>query len=118
MPEKPAAEINALTSLRFFAAFMILLYHNKRAIPIDSLPGWLIHHCGFMPVGFFFVLSGSILIYRYSHPLNEEQRVDFWIARLSRIYPVYLPSLLLMAPALLCAPGRIPSYWPVPALLA
>jgi hypothetical protein len=49
-----------------------------------------------MGVSFFFVLSGFILAYSYLGQLRlggEKRR--FWEARFSRIYPVYLLSLLI-----------------------
>ena len=53
---------------------------------------------GYLGVTFFFVLSGFILVYVYSgRPLKKSR---FWQARFARIYPAYLFSLLLTAPAL------------------
>jgi peptidoglycan/LPS O-acetylase OafA/YrhL len=97
------AKLNTLTSLRFFAAGLVFLYHYARGIP--GAPKWFLSLSshGFAAVTFFFVLSGFILAYSY---LDEEKpghlkgtRKAFWISRVSRIYPLYLLALLVALPA-------------------
>jgi peptidoglycan/LPS O-acetylase OafA/YrhL len=49
-----------------------------------------------MGVSFFFILSGFILAYSYLGQLRlGREKRRFWEARFSRIYPVYLLSLLI-----------------------
>ena len=87
----------AITSLRFFAAFHVALFHMKEMGVITS-PGWLKSFAGigYVGVSFFFVLSGFILVYTYAgRTLNLR---DFWQARFARIYPAYLFSLVLFFP--------------------
>src|SRR5215469_558739 len=90
--------LHALTSLRFFAAVHVVLFHMR---VIGILPGgsWWYQNfasIGFVGVNFFFVLSGFILVYTYEGPaLNAG---NFWWARFARIYPAYLLSLLVAAP--------------------
>jgi peptidoglycan/LPS O-acetylase OafA/YrhL len=50
-------------------------------------------------VGFFFLISGFILAYNYADRPTLSKR-KFYIARLSRVYPVYLLVLLLSIPFL------------------
>lgn len=49
---------------------------------------------GYIFVGFFFLMSGYILSYNYADRVGLNKR-DFWLARFSRLYPVYLLGLAL-----------------------
>jgi len=49
----------------------------------------------FVFVGFFFLLSGFILSYNYADRAEPLIKRDFWLARIARLYPVYLLALLL-----------------------
>ena len=49
---------------------------------------------GYIFVGFFFLMSGYILSYNYADRVNMNKR-EFWLARFSRLYPVYLLALAL-----------------------
>ncbi len=96
-------EILPLTSLRFFAAFHVLLFHAW-GIFLPSLPG----HCywndfvslGYVGVSIFFILSGYILtvVYLQHGSSVAFNRRKFYIARFARIYPLYALSLLILAP--------------------
>jgi peptidoglycan/LPS O-acetylase OafA/YrhL len=90
--------MEALTTVRFFAAFYVLLYHIWAGPGLAWTPPWFqtFASAGFTGVTFFFVLSGFIFVYTYADkPLSLR---GFWRARLARIYPSYLLSLLVMAP--------------------
>ena len=50
---------------------------------------------GFVFVGFFFLISGFILAYNYAERPTPLVKRDFWVARFSRLYPVYLVALAL-----------------------
>ena len=85
----------ALTGLRCFAALNIVFFHF-------SNPKWFgpfapIVDNGYTSVSFFLLMSGYILAYNYSDRAAKGQLKsrDFWIARLSRLYPVYFLALLL-----------------------
>lgn len=100
---KPRLE--SLTSLRFFAAAAVVLYHWNPAT-FSVLPWWIrnLTTNGYHAVGFFFVLSGFVLTYSYYAPAEQNtlrcsDRL-FWIARFARIYPVYLLALVLCTPVL------------------
>jgi peptidoglycan/LPS O-acetylase OafA/YrhL len=91
---KPAP-LNALTGLRCFAAVNIVLFHF-------SNPHWFgflapVIDAGYVSVSYFILLSGFVLTYNYSGRARagELDRARFWKARFTRIYPIYLLSLLL-----------------------
>jgi peptidoglycan/LPS O-acetylase OafA/YrhL len=78
----------ALTGLRFFAAMTVVAYHFA---PLPLLNGSL---AGPTAVMLFFMLSGFILT--YTAQKGTSPRV-FYVARIARIYPVYLLALGLAA---------------------
>src|ERR1700678_2417590 len=93
--------LGGLTSLRFFAAFAVVIYHFAG----PGLAGWPaplvnIAGSGFVAVSFFFILSGFVLSYRYLSPSGEMRGTirSFYSARVARIYPAYLLGFLLAAP--------------------
>ena len=85
--------LKALTSLRFFAAMHVVIYHLSaghtfsQARPVGRFVG-----SGYTGVSLFFILSGFILAYNYREGLDKR---EFWISRFARVYPVYLVALLL-----------------------
>jgi len=92
--QKPA-RLDALTGLRCFAALNIVFFHF-------SNPDWFgpfspIVNAGYLSVSFFIMLSGFVLAYNYARRAREGKldKVRFWKARFTRLYPVYLLSLLL-----------------------
>lgn len=97
------ARYAALTTVRFFAASYVAFYHTFPAIPHDHAGTALerVFYLGFTGVGFFFVLSGFILATVYPHLAGAVARRRFWVARLARVYPMYIFSVLLDAPRLL-----------------
>ncbi len=87
----------ALTSLRFFAAFHVLLFHSWAMGAVFG-PGWYQKLCaiGYIGVSFFFVLSGFILVYTYAgRPISP---LRFWQTRFARVYPAYAFALLISLP--------------------
>ena len=92
--------MNALTGLRCFAALNLVAFHF-------SNPQWFgplapVVNAGFVSVSYFILLSGFVLAYNY-HDRARAGELDtkrFLIARFTRIYPVYLLSLLLALPNL------------------
>jgi peptidoglycan/LPS O-acetylase OafA/YrhL len=98
-----APALSALTSLRFVAAFAVLLLHYRELL--GPLPPWLLRGVigGQYGVTFFFVLSGFILTWRYhdwfARGVDEPHYLWFQRFRLARLYPVYLLGLLLDTPA-------------------
>jgi peptidoglycan/LPS O-acetylase OafA/YrhL len=88
--------IPALTSMRFFAAILVVIFHYNAASPIFPFG---ISHFGFESVTFFFILSGFILTYTHATDtgLNISGR-DFLAARIARIAPAYFLALALALP--------------------
>jgi peptidoglycan/LPS O-acetylase OafA/YrhL len=79
--------IKPLTSLRFFAAMMVLASHY-----------WGFS-AGFSGVTFFYVLSGYVLALNYVEKLSTPtEKKTFWWKRFVRIYPTHLLTLLMAAP--------------------
>lgn len=118
--------IHALTGIRFLAAMLVFLFHfgasfSERIGMPDFVSIFL--HNGKVGVSIFFVLSGFILTYTYTTRFAHKFKFsDFFIARFSRIYPVYLLALLLILPVLpkaldawsvVCVLGMVQS-WTLP----
>ncbi len=101
---RAAPRILPLTSLRFFAAFYVVLHHTLRN-PFPSITDatWIgrLQKFGFSSVTFFFVLSGYILAIVYLRDGHAVARRRFWMARTARIYPLYFATLVLDVPNLL-----------------
>ncbi|MGA2832898.1 MAG: acyltransferase [Terracidiphilus sp.] len=87
--------LNALTGLRCFAAINIVFFHFSN----PNWFGWLapVVDAGFVSVSYFILLSGFVLGYNYNARARagELNLTRFWKARFTRIYPIYLLSLLL-----------------------
>ena len=84
-----------LTSLRFFAALGVVVFHYN--LTNNLLPN-VIARFGNEAVTFFFVLSGFILTYAHGLPgagMNVSPR-EFFIARLARIWPVYCLAVVIV----------------------
>jgi peptidoglycan/LPS O-acetylase OafA/YrhL len=90
--------LHALTTLRFFAALHVVLFHMRVIGILPGGPWWYQNYAsiGYVGVNFFFVLSGFILVYTYEGPNLSAK--SFWWARFARVYPAYLLSLVLAAP--------------------
>lgn len=87
-------ELKSLTSLRFIAAFWVLLYHFKDHLGLDLGRFGLVAH-GYLGVDLFFTLSGFILAHVY---LSEVETGRFGYGgflknRLARVYPMHLAAL-------------------------
>lgn len=95
--------IAPLTSLRFFAAFAVVIYHSGATYlsQVSAVPAFIrnLLFNGYIGVTFFFVLSGYILQVVYHDRAWSHFGIKaFYQARFARIYPVYLIALLLIAP--------------------
>ena len=94
-----------LTSLRFFAASGVFMYHLCRIYP--GMPLKATSTVGYVGVAFFFVLSGFVLT--WSTPIyNGVEAKQFWIKRVARVYPSHL---VMMVIALLLPATPLPLTW-------
>ena len=95
----------ALTGLRTLLALTILMFHFTPAGLASAKHPWLtlypIIDIGYVFVSFFFLISGFILSYNYAHRPGGVRKTDFWMARISRLYPVYLFTMLISIPMLM-----------------
>ncbi|MDX2108187.1 MAG: acyltransferase [Candidatus Melainabacteria bacterium] len=112
--EPEQGRLESLTSLRFFAALFILLYHARAQFDIlTALPEDYEFPQG---VTFFFILSGFILTYVYQGLMNSKQNKAFWIRRLARLWPLHLfwliaPIALLPMSFLFAYKMRDGDFW-------
>lgn len=92
--------ILSLTSVRFFAAFYVVLLHSTMWTHHEDVSTWCGRFLrnGYTAVGFFFVLSGYILAHVYLNTDRPFNRRAFWTSRFARAYPLLFASLLLDAP--------------------
>lgn len=98
--------IDCLTGARFVAAAYVVLMHfaalGYLGTPDSSTYGYFLQimiNAGGAGVGFFFLLSGFVLTLNYGdHFLNGVHHPiirSYLVARLARIYPLYLLALIL-----------------------
>ena len=108
---------DALTGLRFFLALWVILHHLTgrntlldawaRTLPMQM---YTLIRAGYLAVGTFFVLSGFVLARSYMDAKwNRQGLVRYAFARVARVYPVYLLSILIVSPIIfadLFSPGK------------
>lgn len=92
--------IPALTSLRFFAALLVVIFHYDIGKHLSFLVG--VSSFGYEAVTFFFVLSGFILTYAHLER-DEPEKLNlsaaaFMAHRIARIAPAYFVGLAIAAP--------------------
>ena len=87
----------ALTGIRTLLAFNIVLFHFTPPYLGPIRP--FVNH-GFVFVNVFFLISGFILSYNYFDRGAGLVKRDFWMARIARLYPVYLLVLVISFPML------------------
>lgn len=85
-------KLDQLTSLRFFAAAMIVIHHSAGLFGFGTPPTPFILGQG---VSFFFVLSGFILAYVYPKLSTFSEVRRFLYARFARIWPAHVVTFLL-----------------------
>ena len=100
---RPALPI--LTSLRFFAAAEVVVFHISVGPSGAAIPDGLFRNLasgGYAAVSFFFVLSGFVLTYAHAGSTERDGgTVDarrFWRLRFARLAPAYYLGLLLAVP--------------------
>ncbi len=89
-------EIRALGGARALPPLLLVLYHYHEAHGYQNLRWFDVFVAkGYLWVEFFFALSGFILVHVYA-ARREFRYLDFLKARLARLYPLHLFTLLLM----------------------
>jgi peptidoglycan/LPS O-acetylase OafA/YrhL len=90
-------ELKPLTSLRFIAAFWVLLYHFKDHLGLGLGQFGLVAD-GYLGVDLFFALSGFILAHVYLSGLEGGRfgYGGFLKNRVARVYPMHLAALAAM----------------------
>ncbi|MCM2972790.1 acyltransferase family protein [Larsenimonas suaedae] len=108
----PKENLVALDGLRFGLAIYLVLFHTFKNYPeIESIP-WLhsLLSLGFFSTSAFFVLSGFLLTHVY---LGRKQQAiakrDFFIKRLTSLYPIHIFALVLAIPLAMTASGNLGS---------
>ena len=89
-PSQPGGNLPRLTSLRFFAALLVLIFHARLH---HFVPQGALFDVAHMGVAFFFVLSGFVLAWASAGASVEPRR--FWVNRFARVYPSHLVTLLI-----------------------
>ncbi len=92
--------IDPLTSVRFFAALSVVLYHvADQLVPLTG-SGFFYRFLmlGYTGVPFFFFLSGFVLALAYLSDTRDIRVRHFYRARFARIYPLLFVCLTLDAP--------------------
>lgn len=86
--------IDTLTSLRLIFALMVFASHLCM-INEAAFSGHILKE-GYVGVSFFFILSGFIIAHNYTAKLTDGScsRKRFWVARVARIYPLHLLTLV------------------------
>lgn len=102
------SQLDSLTSLRFFAAAMVVLSHlaflQSSQNPLVTSLYESVFREGYMGVTFFFILSGFILSHSYTERLRQGMTYrQFLATRLARIYPLHLLTLLIALPIALAS---------------
>src|ERR1700727_1431570 len=82
----------ALTGIRTLLAIFIILFHFTPP-HLGLLYPFINNGYGF--VGVFFLISGYVLTYNYADRGKNLSKREFWLARFSRLYPVYLLVLVI-----------------------
>lgn len=90
--------LSALTSIRFFLALGVVLFHYQLQWPWDTMATTGILDRARLGVDAFFILSGFVLTHAYRQALtsgNLDYR-RFLVARFARVYPAHLAVLLFV----------------------
>ena len=98
----PRQDVPALTGLRFFAAFSVLIGHGfSWILHSHETPGgaiyWISQISGF-GMTLFFVLSGFVVHYNYGNLVTKGRLrgiAAFLWARFARLYPLFLLMMLV-----------------------
>jgi len=86
--------LKSLTGLRFLAAALIVCHHTERWFATSK---FITQHVqADYGVTFFYVLSGFILYYVHNGIETKQQRTEFIVARIARIWPIHMVTMILV----------------------
>lgn len=86
-------KLDALTSLRFIAVAMIVVFHSQgRFGQTGNVAEYFTLN---QAVSFFFVMSGFVLVYVYPALNGIKDIGRFWLARIARLWPAHAATLVL-----------------------
>lgn len=88
-----------LTFTRFWALLLVLIYHGAGGIYltyINKFPLTPILYSAPTGVSYLYVLSGFVMSLVYYRPAQKFALVNYWKARIVRIYPLYIISFALI----------------------
>jgi peptidoglycan/LPS O-acetylase OafA/YrhL len=96
-------EIRPLTGLRIVAALLVVVFHMRgnllEAFPDVARAAWPVLDSGLLGVDLFFALSGFVLTINYVDAagvrLSRSRTARFLWARIARIWPAYVVTLLI-----------------------
>ena len=112
-------ELRALTGARGVAAWLVVLYHVRAAIPGLPGPAEALLAKGYLAVDFFFLLSGFVIWLSWNHRLRESGAIaTFLRKRFARIWPLNAAMLAfaLAIALVLRATGRDDPAFPLAEL--
>ncbi|WP_157082693.1 acyltransferase family protein [Sphingomonas asaccharolytica] len=114
--EGEAHLIKPLTSIRFFAAMAVVIFHSGASfVSVNRhMPSFvkILLLNGYVGVTFFFVLSGFILQLTYRGRIRTTDQIKrFSVARFARLYPVYFLAIIAMWPfTTMAGLGDVPQF--------
>jgi peptidoglycan/LPS O-acetylase OafA/YrhL len=113
-PHPARSPIPSLTGLRFAAAFCVVLAHaipKIVALPKVQMPVLLLSTLSAEGMSLFFVLSGFVIYYNYSHTIRSRAGLyNFFVARFARLYPLYFAAMCYDM-IISVSYAKIPALW-------
>lgn len=108
---RPPTRLHSLDFARGVAALAVVFWHWQHVYAIGGgtlkdrtiqpfYQGlFLLYQSGWLAVEFFFTLSGFVFFWLYGQAIADKTIGwrSFWVARFSRLYPLHLLTLLLIA---------------------
>src|SRR4051812_24708306 len=100
---KSISHFKGLNTLRFFAAFLVVLHHAeslRHDHELGHLQDFGLFRNGGNAVSFFFVLSGFLITYLLLRERKEKADISvkrFYIKRVFRIWPLYFLMVIIGA---------------------
>ena len=107
MPPQPLPQdLKPLTSLRFWAALWVVLFHYRTYADGWGFAASLLGK-GYLGVDFFFVLSGFVLAHVYGREFSAGtyRHSRFLVKRIARVYPMHIVMLAFFVVLALAAPA-------------